>query len=273
MQEKDFQPQDWFAGAKAPEGLSKDEAWAKLQSRIDEQETPVVKMQSKRTFWWAAAAAVAAAFVAAFFIPSGNTVELTAGLEVRSVNLPDGSQVLLDPNASLSYDAEAWEDERTLNLEGGAFFSVEKGSTFTVNTVHGNVQVLGTSFDVEADQQSFEVACYTGKVAVTHADDRVELNPGMSTQLAGDKLENPSNFKVYRDHAGNFHFEDASLGEVFAALGQAYEVSFECAFENERAPSIDIDAGQPLSEALDAMSLVGGFTYEIMGSAVRVMKK
>jgi transmembrane sensor len=47
----------------------------------------------------------------------------------------------------MSY-SDDWSKERTLSLEGEAFFEVQKGSKFSVVTSDGIVEVLGTSFDV-----------------------------------------------------------------------------------------------------------------------------
>ena len=57
---------------------------------------------------------------------------LTANTE--SIELPDHSNISLNANSSLSYTSSEWETERKLQLEGEAFFEVEKGEKFIVNT-------------------------------------------------------------------------------------------------------------------------------------------
>ena len=79
--------------------------------------------------------------------------------------LPDGSTVTLNANATLSYDKD-FSAKRDISLSGEAFFEVKRGSTFTVKTTLGNVEVLGTSFNVIVEEKNFEVICKSGKVLV-----------------------------------------------------------------------------------------------------------
>jgi ferric-dicitrate binding protein FerR (iron transport regulator) len=69
--------------------------------------------------------------------------------------LPDGSKVLLNSKSTITYNKNNWNTNRTLNLDGEAFFDVEKGSTFTVKTTHGHVKVLGTEFNVNSSNDFF----------------------------------------------------------------------------------------------------------------------
>ena len=46
------------------------------------------------------------------------------------------------------FDKKRFTDERIIQLRGEAFFEVEKGSRFVVQTGKGAVEVLGTSFNV-----------------------------------------------------------------------------------------------------------------------------
>ena len=52
------------------------------------------------------------------------------------------------------------------------FLKVEKGKTFTVKTNYGEVEVLGTVFNVKSRDYAFEVICYEGSVEVS-LDDKV----------------------------------------------------------------------------------------------------
>ena len=56
-----------------------------------------------------------------------------------------------------------WKNNRDIQLEGEAFFSVLKGTTFKVISNAGTVTVLGTSFNIK-DREIYELNCYSGKV-------------------------------------------------------------------------------------------------------------
>jgi ferric-dicitrate binding protein FerR (iron transport regulator) len=93
-----------------------------------------------------------------------NANETTFGA-TQILTLPDNSRVTLNAKSKLSYP-NLFQYNRTLDLEGEAFFEVQKGSTFTVKTALGCVKVLGTKFNVNAHDDYFEVMCYEGKVKV-----------------------------------------------------------------------------------------------------------
>ena len=104
------------------------------------------------------------------------------------VVLPDNSKVYLNEQSSLSYNAQAWDAERSLNLKGEAYFDVEEGEKFTVKTELGSVQVLGTTFNVSNQKNTFSVTCYTGKVSVSYNDKNIILKPGQSFSNTSDKI-------------------------------------------------------------------------------------
>ena len=71
--------------------------------------------------------------------------------ESKTVLLPDQSTVRLNAGSFFTYDAATWDDARTVELHGEAFFDVKKnGVPFTVTTSNSRVQVLGTTFNVRA---------------------------------------------------------------------------------------------------------------------------
>ena len=75
------------------------------------------------------------------------------------------------------------QTKRDLTLEGEAYFKVQKGQTFSVNTTDGVVKVLGTHFNVKQRNNYFEVNCYEGLVSVTYNNETVKLPPGKTFRL------------------------------------------------------------------------------------------
>jgi ferric-dicitrate binding protein FerR (iron transport regulator) len=88
------------------------------------------------------------------------------GFEV--VDLPDGSIASLNRNSSIAYNPDF--NERTVDVEGEVFFSVEDdGSPFIVRTDLGEVKVLGTDFNVKAGADQIEVEVEEGIVELKSA--------------------------------------------------------------------------------------------------------
>lgn len=143
------------------------------------------KKKSKRQNPWRYKLAIAAVFlifssllVFNYFTtePEFATYSYQSDVKENIIILPDSSKVWLNKGATISYNAADWASHREIQLEGEAYFDVKKGQRFTVHSKLGTVTVLGTTFTVSDRKTFFSVACYTGKVAVTHAGNEVILN-------------------------------------------------------------------------------------------------
>lgn len=115
-----------------------------------------------------------------------NISTLTA--EKKAIELPDHSLVTLNAESKIAYNKKQWKDNRTLTLDGEAYFKVEKGSQFKVQTQYGTVTVLGTQFLVENRKDIFEVVCYEGSVKVTTEYTNTILKPGDQFLILDGKL-------------------------------------------------------------------------------------
>lgn len=126
------------------------------------------------------AAALVIGLILTFFITkdflSGNMesrfVTLATGPgEIRSVWMPDSSQIWLNGNAKIRYDSSAFISNRKIILEGGeAFFNVKRdpGHPFIVESGAIQVEVLGTAFSMfrSSDSEDVDVAVESGRVRV-----------------------------------------------------------------------------------------------------------
>ena len=75
------------------------------------------------------------------FTACGETLEVKTNDSYEAVLLPDGSEVYLNHNSTISYDKDF--NPRTVNLSGEAFFTVvPSASVFTVVTEQGAIEVF-----------------------------------------------------------------------------------------------------------------------------------
>jgi len=105
----------------------------------------------------------------------------------NTFSLPDNSEVVLNSGSEIQYKKWNWDNNRSLNLEGEAFFKVAKGKKFEVNTTVGKVTVLGTQFNVKQRGNYFDVSCYEGKVKVNFGNNEFILTKGMSVAVRDGK--------------------------------------------------------------------------------------
>jgi len=139
---------------------------ATLEKINTQQEEKITKVRAFIPSWaYAAAAAVVLFFGYSFFFQKTSFQAQLA--EQTSFNLPDGSEVLLNAGSEITFNSFNWNNNRTLNLTGEAYFKVKKGSKFTVVTKKGTVAVLGTQFTVNSRKGFYNVTCFEGKVKVT----------------------------------------------------------------------------------------------------------
>jgi ferric-dicitrate binding protein FerR (iron transport regulator) len=154
----------------------------------------------------------------------------------QTLELPDGSRVQLNENTTLTYLDGDWSalSGRLVRLSGEAFFQVahKPEAPFRVVTETGQVQVLGTQFNVRAyaAERTTEVAVASGKVALSDAANtqRVELTAGAAALIDANgklnRLDMPARSRMAW-HSGALYLKDAELGETLKLLERYYGVS------------------------------------------------
>ena len=160
-----------------------------IWDNIRETMQPVPKQRFIRWYWMAAAVVTIIAIVTLLpqqngkknivykqllkQVKSEHPVEIVnEGTKPLAVNLPDGSSVLLQPEARLSYPACFGRScDRRVYLSGAAFFEIYRNAKkpFVVYANEMIINVLGTSFGVKAYEQDslVKLVVKSGKVAVS----------------------------------------------------------------------------------------------------------
>lgn len=248
-----------------PVNNSVDEAWQKQKEKIS-LKVSVITMKKLFVNYTAYAAGFAAIFFLAVTLFNSDIKEInTAMAEQRELVLPDGSKIWLNAESELTYNEDNWEEERRVQLKGEAFFQVNPGNSFIVETEKGNVEVLGTSFNVFSRFENFEVACQTGKVKVFTKSEEVILLPLHKTQLNNGKF----NTSIYQQPTqvgtwinGEFTFEDAELGLVLQELQRQFNVRIDYISGKEITYTGKFTT-ENLNDALQLVCVPLGLHYQI----------
>jgi transmembrane sensor len=249
---------------------SPEESWNELETKLS-RVVPVRRMYTRRAVQWVAAAVAVIALGAGFYLWPGSGEMRTYATEngqTTEISLPDDSQVWLNGSSSIAW-SDAW-DERAVELTGQAFFRVSKGNTFTVNTAAGSVEVMGTSFDVNATPGGLSVECHTGKVRVITNGEMTVLSPGEQMELI-DGLSKISVFEPGNPDwlTEELEFVKASPEELFQKLGIHFglEMVLEENVTGEFTGSVNTSS---VDEALQIACLPLGLGYEVDLTAERV---
>jgi transmembrane sensor len=136
------------------------------------------------------AAVIMLLLASGWFIYYHSPTSISTGIgEISYYQLPDNSGIRLNAESSVKYFPRKWDGDRSLSLEGEAFFEVENGKKFEVKTSQGIIQVLGTKFNVKNRSGFFEVTCYEGAVRVIHEDQETILLPNEYFKVVGESIQ------------------------------------------------------------------------------------
>lgn len=175
-------------------------------------------------FVWAAAAVIAVmlALGSARLLRKPSLLLSTGPSETSTIQLADGSIVRLGPSSRVEVRGET---QRSVRLEGRAFFAVATDSTlpFVVYAESGRVEVKGTRFEVRADADSLRVVVVEGRVNLGAAGKDVEVHHGaMSRVAAGSPPSVPETVDVWQllDWPGGLLLYQATpLDQVVREIG------------------------------------------------------
>lgn len=224
------QEEPLFKQLKPPFKKGKEAIWAQLAEQLEEVPTPKHRIIPISVLRIAVAASFLLILTATLFARFYTTVQQTALGEQLAATLPDGSKVQMNSGSTLSYAPYWWYFDRQVQLEGEAFFEVKKGNKFTVASSLGQTSVLGTSFNINTQDDQYIVFCATGKVAVSTPKAQLILVPGeIAIRQSDGQLSKSSaaKEKVAAWVVEKFSFEELPLQLVLKAFERRYAVKIE----------------------------------------------
>lgn len=231
---------------------NKEKLYSRVQKEISEpKKFKVRNLYAKLSI--GVAASIAILFTVFQLFNSGTTYTTNYG-EQMAVNLPDGSEVLLNSKSEISFNESTWSTNRMIELKGEAFFKVQKGSDFVVSTDKGSVTVLGTQFNVTTNDDLIEVSCYEGKVKVDSEKKVIFLTQGKAYR----NINGISEEWEFKDNEPTWKNGESS----FVSIPLKYVVE---AIENQY--SVQIDASKINSEN----KFTGAFTHESLHIALETV--
>ncbi len=258
--------------------------WKRLSEQLDLDETPVgkqtrlAKFRPKLRQCISIAACLLFLLGASFYAGQLYQENQTAVCEHTYTNvggksqltLPDGTQVWLHAHSRLTYDTHYGETDRSVRLEGEAYFDVtpDKERPFTVHAGEMGVKVYGTKFNVEAfsKEDEISVSLLEGSVALNVGTEKQFLQPGETGVYCKDN----QTLSVRQDDVAfaaswaqdKLVFTNQTIGEIARFLSKWYQVEVYVAPELAQQYAYTFTLhNEPLEEIIRLMTRIHPFTY------------
>lgn len=260
-----------------------DAAWSRLAPRLKDvkPEPGVVDIQTRRAGrspWFSAARLVPLAAAAGLLIavamrmnsveaPTGATMALTSpemrtGVgEQRTIDLADGSQVVLGAASTLRLAEGFGASTREVFLEGQAFLRVRHDAArpFVVNAGGTRAIDLGTAFEVRAyPNEGVRVAVTEGVVEVRRDAgvlDSTVLQPGDIAEVpltGATVVKRQQNVeRLLGWTRGELVFDDAPLSDIGRDLERWFDVQVQ--IDDDAVRSLHMTANLRISDSLETI--------------------
>ncbi len=200
-------------------------------------------------------------------VPTGQSVELS---------MSDSTRVWLNSGSKFRYPSSFSSNSRVVELNGEAFFDVtsDKKHPFIIKTSNLDIQVTGTTFNVDAynDNTKTNITLVEGRVEILNKSGNAvaELHPNMNAEFS----KSTGNLTLKKNVAVDFYtgwmsgtivFRQESLGEIAKKLEKWYSV--EIVFDQEDIKDIvysgSILKNKPIDQVLEILTYISGIEYRI----------
>ena len=247
------------------------------ETKTSESSTKFIPIKRFNRIVAAASVLLAITFSGAYYLGLNNFNSQT-GIQTYSsltgkskVTLPDGTEVWLHSNTTLSYNSNLQSDKREVDLQGEAYFSVKHDTNipFVVHSNGASVKVHGTKFNVNSYSMSDNilVSLYEGSVSMKIANKDVMLKPGEEGNY--DKLKNTLDVKNGDvDFAKSWtndqlRFKDKNLRYVCRYLAKWYSVDIviDSAIADNQSYSFTLQ-NESLEDVIRIMSRINSIEYK-----------
>jgi len=208
--------------------------------------------------------------------------------ERTHVVLPDGSEVWINVDSKLEYPTTFNQDNRSLKLDGEAYFKVAKGKElpFVVNTKDFEVMATGTEFNISAYPDDAHASTFLkeGTVKFTYSRGNspvqtFEMKPG--EQVVVDSKRNSLNLHTSSSsNSGNWrngelYFGNEPMDVVFRKMERWYGITIHFnpdEFTGETLV-VNLKNGESEERLLEIMNNAIGIKFKKAGNEYWITRK
>jgi transmembrane sensor len=210
-----------------------------------------------------------------------NNFQVSSG-DIQTINLVDGSKIILDAGSTLRFPEKFTGNRREVHLNGEGFFEIfpDPDKPFTIHTNNAVITVLGTAFNIRAWQQYNEtiVAVAQGKVSLRQDNKsknikEITITKNQLSILKEDENPTPPQNININDFTSwqqrQMYFKSVPLQEVLDQLERWYGLEFELPDESAGSNRVTIYIeNKSIPEILDIIALINNYQYILDGKKV-----
>ncbi|MGL4852813.1 MAG: FecR family protein [Phocaeicola sp.] len=213
-----------------------------------------------------------------------NLVTIVSGNSIRELHLDDGTKVWLNKNTTFTYSVHYAKRERTVYLNGEAYFEVRKNSEmpFVVQSEAMQVRVLGTTFNLKSQKESSSAVAtlLEGEIEVkgNNNEGLIVLLPGQVAELNGltkQLLLKQAGAGIDKWNTNEFVFNQAKITDIARALAEFYQVKIHLAsdIDAENTYSGVLKKKERVEDMLLLMTYSIPVNYKVVGDSILLSSK
>lgn len=189
----------------------------------------------------------------------------------------DGTKVWVNANSRLKIPTNTKDERRIVLVSGEAYFEVEKylNNKFIVETTHGNVEVLGTKFNVNSLANTFKTTLVEGRVKLSNDFHETFLSPNYSAILSNNNfIVSKANLNAELSWKNNtFYFSNYTIQKIAEQIENWYGVQVKVG--KDVAKSMSTYSGElrrdvPLTEVRKMLEFISGLDVTIEGEQLNI---
>lgn len=152
-----------------------------------------------------------------------NNNEFQAGNSNKHIVLQDGSDIILYPNAVLKVSNNFNRSTRKVFLKGDAYFNVAKKNTpFVVDLHKGSVDVLGTVFYINQNNNGFKVDLISGKVNVVDYKGNLLVLGINESAIVEDDIKVLKTISLSSNSMSDLKLDNVTINDAINILNNIY---------------------------------------------------
>lgn len=258
--------------------------WEKFNNTISGR-TKTIKLTVNPIYSWLKVAAAILLLVSSTYIIYNYlfTDEITTHQTAENKQefiLPDKSVITVNAYSSISYSSEFGVKDRTITLEGEAYFDVKRNEKlpFVIGANQAQVTVLGTSFNVKSIEGNTSVVVTSGLVSLASLQSKNEITLAKGESGILEKNGVPVKQKIINKNfnawmTGIITFDNTPLSLVIQDLNNIYHANIS--ISDKVLPTCTLTVtfdNQSLESVLNVLTSTLDLTINKNGEDIEIIK-